>query len=99
MVIRNGVLLREVDRHDNLEATQDEEKAATRHDPSRRPQEAILAQVVLPREYRQILLRAKHDDRHSGHRGVRATLADVVQRYWWPGVGRDMRDHVESCLT
>ena len=32
MVIRNGVLLREVDRHDNLEATQDEKKGMIRQD-------------------------------------------------------------------
>ena len=67
MITRNGVLLHEVDRHDNLEATQDEEKVVTRHDPTRRPQEAILAQVVLPREYRQIVLHAKHDHCESGH--------------------------------
>ena len=43
-VNRNGVLLREVDRHDNLEVTQDAEKVATRHDLSSRPQKAILAE-------------------------------------------------------
>jgi hypothetical protein len=51
MVTQIEVLLHEVDCYDNLEATKEEEKAATRHDPSSRPQEVILAQVVLPREY------------------------------------------------
>ena len=81
MVTRNRVLLREVDRHDNQEATQIEKKAATRHDPSRRPQEAILAKVVHSREYRQILLHTPHRDRNLGHRGGRVTLDNVFQRY------------------
>jgi hypothetical protein len=91
-----------VDRHDNQEATQIEKKAANRHDLSKRPLKAILAQVVLLREYRQIVqivLCAKHDDHHLGHRGVQVTLADMVQWYWRPGVGLEMRDHIELCFT
>jgi transposase InsO family protein len=55
-------------------------------------------QLVIPHAWRKLVLQAKHDDRHAGHRGAKATLAGIVQRYWWPSVVADVKNHVASCI-
>lgn len=38
-----------------------------------------------------------HDNRSSGHLGVRKTLAKLRQRYYWPGLQEDVRAYIAGC--
>jgi transposase InsO family protein len=52
-------------------------------------------QLVLPEPYRKQALTGCHDD--VGHMGRARTLDLVQDRFWWPGLTRDVADHVSRC--
>lgn len=55
------------------------------------------AQVVLPFAERRNILQKCHDDKTSGHLGVRKTLEKIRQRFYWPGLQTDVRTYVKGC--
>ena len=54
-------------------------------------------QLVLPRKCRSIVLRLAHDVPMAGHLGVTKTKDRVLQRYYWPGVFKDIADYCRTC--
>ena len=56
-------------------------------------------QLVVPTAMRPEVLRRMHQDRVAGHFGINKTLIRVQERYWWPGLGRDVGDFVASCFS
>lgn len=50
---------------------------------------------MLPPEHRVQVLVECHD--HSAHRGVFATIALIVERFWWPFLKRDTAWSVKTC--
>ena len=56
-------------------------------------------QVLLPPTLREEALKLCHSTRTAGHFGQRKTLANVKQRFLWPGMRRDVEDFVNTCDT
>jgi hypothetical protein len=56
-------------------------------------------QLVVPMTMRPVVLRRMHQDQVAGHLGINKTLTRVQERYWWPGLGRDVSDFVASCFS
>ena len=56
-------------------------------------------QVVLPRVYRDEVLRLAHSAPMAGHLGVRKTLHRVTQHFYWPKIRKDVVDFCRSCPT
>ena len=54
-------------------------------------------QLVLPVQCRQLVLCLAHDIPLAGHLGVTKTKDRVLQRYYWPGVFRDVAEYCRSC--
>ena len=54
----------------------------------------IYWQAVIPL---RLVLKYSHDIKASGHLGVTKTLKRVRQRYYWPGLQRDVRAYVVGC--
>ena len=54
-------------------------------------------QVVVRKEHRMYIMRAMHDA--LGHRGIYPTRENIVLRFWWPDVERDVSWYVTSCLA
>ncbi|XP_044155688.1 uncharacterized protein LOC122942250, partial [Bufo gargarizans] len=54
-------------------------------------------QLVVPRKYRQELLRIGHDVPLAGHLGIRKTGYRVTQNFFWPGVSDDVRAYCQTC--
>ncbi|XP_044133676.1 uncharacterized protein LOC122926366, partial [Bufo gargarizans] len=54
-------------------------------------------QLVVPRKYRQDLLRIGHDVPLAGHLGIRKTGYRVTQNFFWPGVSDDVRAYCQTC--
>lgn len=56
-------------------------------------------QIYVPREMRKQILHDCHNTDLSGHLGTRRTLARVTQKYYWPGLSKEVIDHVRFCST
>lgn len=54
-------------------------------------------QLVLPECCRQTVLLLAHDIPMAGHLGVTKTIKRVLQRYFWPGVFKDVSDYCKTC--
>nr|XP_041631999.1 uncharacterized protein LOC121502446 [Drosophila kikkawai] len=50
-------------------------------------------------DYRQRVLEECHDHPTAGHLGVRKTSTRVAQRYYWPGLFREVARYVRRCPT
>jgi hypothetical protein len=48
---------------------------------------------------REDILREAHDSATSGHMGRAKTLARIDERFYWPGLARDVARYVEHCGT
>jgi hypothetical protein len=38
-----------------------------------------------------------HDSARAGYRGISATFANLKEKYWWPGICKDVAAYVETC--
>ena len=54
-------------------------------------------QLVLPVQCRSVVLHLAHDIPMAGHLGVAKSKDRVLQRYYWPGVFRDIANYCRSC--
>ena len=53
------------------------------------------AQLVLPTASRAAALRSLHDD--IGHPGRDRTLSLLKERFYWPGMNKDVKNYIQSC--
>ncbi len=53
--------------------------------------------VVVPKCGVREVLRLCHDQALAGHLGVEKTTKLIGHRFFWPGLGRDVRDYVRTC--
>uniref|UniRef100_A0A7G3ANC8 RNA-directed DNA polymerase n=1 Tax=Lutzomyia longipalpis TaxID=7200 RepID=A0A7G3ANC8_LUTLO len=53
--------------------------------------------IVVPVDERLKILKKFHDDPKAAHFGNLKTLKRIVQRYWWPGLARDVKMYVGQC--
>ena len=54
-------------------------------------------QLVQPKECRDIVLCLAHEVPLSGHLGVTKTKNRILQRYYWPGVFKDVVEYCWAC--
>lgn len=53
--------------------------------------------AVVPKGSRNEVLKECHDDPKSAHLGVQKTIDRVLDRYYWPGLSRDVKLYVKGC--
>ena len=53
--------------------------------------------IVIPQLFQHEILYRAHDE--SGHQGVGKVLARIQERHTWPGIKRDVVNHIKQCLT
>lgn len=53
--------------------------------------------IVVPTANRKEILEACHDSPLAGHFGVFKTTARISERYYWPGLRKDVRYFVKTC--
>ena len=56
-----------------------------------------LKSVVVPFSERRKILQSCHNDRISGHLGIRNTLGRLKPRYYWPGMRKDVKIYIGGC--
>uniref|UniRef100_A0A0G4HMA7 Reverse transcriptase domain-containing protein n=1 Tax=Chromera velia CCMP2878 TaxID=1169474 RepID=A0A0G4HMA7_9ALVE len=55
--------------------------------------------IVVPRALRAEILADHHGHLCAGHGGIRSTLANVTDKFFWPTVTADVKNYVKSCET
>ena len=55
-------------------------------------------QLVVPVSQRKEIITSLHDDKLAGHAGSKRTLHRIQERYFWPGMVRDVKKHAQACL-
>jgi hypothetical protein len=53
--------------------------------------------VVIPFCEKRNIIQQSHADKTSAYLGVRETLARIKQKFYWPGIRKDVRSYVASC--
>ena len=48
-------------------------------------------QLVLPKKYRDLVLRLAHDIPLGGHLGITKTKDRILEQYYWPGVFQSVK--------
>ena len=54
-------------------------------------------QLVLPKGYRENVMKVAHDGIMSGHQGISRTLDRIQGQFYWPGMTEDVRHYCRSC--
>ena len=62
------------------------------------PTDDHMMQLVLPRTYREQVMRQLHDNPTSGHFAFNKTLCRVRQRFYWVGHTRDVKLSSAPCV-
>lgn len=59
--------------------------------------EELVEQLVVPKPYRRMVMDLAHSHVLGGHLGADKTLERVLQRFYWPGCYREIKDYCQSC--
>lgn len=62
-----------------------------------RKAEGCPRRVVCDPDTRKRIIAECHDAAWAGHRDVKGTVGKVLERYYWPGVGKDVKNYVQTC--
>ena len=65
--------------------------------PQQRAMHLRPCMIVMPQLYQHEILYQAHDE--TGHQGVGKVLARIQERHTWPGIKRDVVNHIKHCLT
>ncbi|GJT30471.1 putative reverse transcriptase domain-containing protein [Tanacetum coccineum] len=55
--------------------------------------------VPLKGEVRTLIMDEAHKSKYSVHPGADKMYYDLRDRYWWPGMKKDISEYVSKCLT
>ncbi|KAL2092168.1 hypothetical protein ACEWY4_011966 [Coilia grayii] len=62
---------------------------------SKRTSGEEISQLVLPRVFREVVIRAMHDD--LGHLGQERTIDLLRSRFFWPRMSVDVEEYIRNC--
>ncbi|XP_028254301.1 uncharacterized protein LOC114429891 [Parambassis ranga] len=62
---------------------------------SKRPSGEEVSQLLLPSEFREMVMRAMHDD--LGHLGQERTVDLLRSRFFWPKMSVDVEQYIRNC--
>jgi hypothetical protein len=53
---------------------------------------------VVPKMYREQIVKLCHDPPLAGHQGIERTIEKVKSRYYWRGISKDVSAYVKGCM-
>ena len=59
--------------------------------------EVIYEQIILPKEFRQQVLKLAHSIPIAGHLGKDKTARRILRRFYWPTVFQDVKKYCQQC--
>ena len=54
--------------------------------------------IFAPKQLHRKIIRAAHNSLLGGHMGLFKTRERILERYFWPGMQKDLQDHIKACL-
>ena len=54
-------------------------------------------QLMLPQQCRELVMRLSHDVPMAGHLGITKMKDRILQRYYWPGIFKDVANYCRGC--
>ncbi|XP_055874547.1 uncharacterized protein LOC106067276 [Biomphalaria glabrata] len=54
-------------------------------------------QILIPKTLRAKILNMAHDDPTAGHLGKKKVYAKIANKFFWPKMGKDIKNYVNSC--
>ena len=57
----------------------------------------IFIQLVVPQQYRKMVMKLVHESILSGHLAVKRTIQKVLSEFFWPGIACDIKWSCQSC--
>ena len=57
----------------------------------------IFIQLVVPQQYRKMVMKLAHESILSGHLAVKRTIQKVLSEFFWPGIASDIKRFCQSC--
>lgn len=55
--------------------------------------------LFVPESKRTAVIKECHDDKLAAHFGTFKTTKRILQKYYWPGVGTDVKEYIKNCHT
>ena len=65
--------------------------------PQQRAMHGRPCMIVMPQLFQHEILDRAHDE--SAHQGLGKVLSRIQERHTWPGIKRDVVNHIKQCLT
>ena len=65
------------------------------HKTRQGPADEIVFQFIVPQRHRSTALDGCH--REAAHQGQRRSTTLMQECFWWPGMTRDLRNHIKKC--
>ncbi|XP_078246269.1 uncharacterized protein LOC144588092 [Pogona vitticeps] len=59
--------------------------------------DGIRSQLVVPEKYRPMILQRGHSDVFAAHLGVNKTQQRITQNFYWPDIGKQIREFCKQC--
>ncbi|XP_078241957.1 uncharacterized protein LOC144586866 [Pogona vitticeps] len=59
--------------------------------------DGIRSQLVVPQKYRPMILQRGHSDMFAAHLGVNKTQQRITQNFYWPDIGKQIREFCKQC--
>ncbi|XP_078232326.1 uncharacterized protein LOC144583105 [Pogona vitticeps] len=59
--------------------------------------DGIRSQLVVPEKYRPMILKRGHSDMFAAHLGVNKTQQRITQNFYWPDIGKQIREFCKQC--
>ena len=59
------------------------------------PAKETIFQFVVPQRHRSVAMDGCH--REAAHQGQRRSASLMQERFWWPGMARDLRNRIRKC--
>ena len=57
----------------------------------------IFIQLIIPQQYRKMVMKLAHESILSGHLAVKRTIQKVLSEFFWPGIASDKKRFCQSC--
>ncbi|XP_055894046.1 uncharacterized protein LOC129927713 [Biomphalaria glabrata] len=54
-------------------------------------------QLLVPKKYRETILKLAHDTPFAGHMGVKRTLNRILNEFFWPRITQEVKAYIKSC--
>ena len=65
--------------------------------PREEGEEFSVEQLIVPKQYRETVLRIAHEIPLAGHMGKKKTVDRIMQRFYWPTLYRDVAEWCRTC--